>query len=92
MKDQNGKKRVKVSVKIKSGPSMGMAHEPDRDPMVRVEKAKNGFIISSYAGGGKEEKEFVKNLMKAPAILKNIFNVGNKSYPQIREMCDDDED
>lgn len=77
------KKEKNVEVEVK-GASLAYPSMPQHKPVVSIEEIKNGYVVRACCGDN--DPEFVENLAKAPAILKKLFNIGNKSYGQIQEM------
>jgi hypothetical protein len=79
------KKEKEIEVEINGGSSMLAPSAYDHKPTVSVEPIKNGFVIRSCCSSG-ENAEFTSSLLKAPAIIEKLINVGNKSAREIKEM------
>jgi hypothetical protein len=79
------KKEKEIEVEVQSAGSMFGPSTYDHKPTVSVEPIKNGYVIRSCCSSG-EDAEFASNLLKAPAIIERLINVGNKSAREIKEM------
>lgn len=85
-KNDKAKKDKQYEVEIEvADPANNIDVYSTHNQSVVIDKIKNGYLVKTCCGS-KEQAEFIENIMSAPAIIKKMFNMGNKSGNEISEL------